>query len=170
MKQERKIFLIIIILFAVLIAVCLAYNRGLLFKDYDIAQNEKGNIIKENTNQEEEQLQMTQPEIEISGDKSNEYIFVKGTENFEDIELTDIKLKLERANKTELIANVENLTDKYLEAKHIRIKAIDKDGVIISGFAGILTDLAPYESITFKAYVLSDITRATNIEFEEILN
>jgi len=156
-KVENKKVLIIVIIIAVVSFLAYAFlNSSSIVGDKNISLN-SGDNLNQNSGETNQNIE-------------NEYTYISGEKTIDNIRFNNIRIRLERGNKSELIADVENLTDKYVESKHIRVKAVDANGEVIQTFASFLVELGPYETNTFKAYVLADITDVANVEFEEIMD
>ena len=149
-KKNSKLIILGIAIIVMLLIVALVINYQDLFgsgKNLDIESGEHVEIENE----------------KASGD---EYIYLQGTKKVGNVEFSNIRIKKITGNKCEFIADVENLTDEYLKPQDVTIKVIDSSNEVDEIFAGILTELAPYEPNRFKTQVLSDITDATDVEIE----
>lgn len=94
------------------------------------------------------------------------YMYIDGTKRVGELEFSDIRIKLLKSEKCEFLASVENLSQEYLNTQSVEISVIDESGEVDEVFAGLLTELAPYEKNSFKTQVLSDITDALDVEIK----
>lgn len=159
--MRKKLILIILLIAVLLGGIYIAYAKGLIFKsqgepDNQIEQN-SGDVIQNNTQNSGEANQETESIVHI-----------QGTKIINDIEITNIQIKLVEKKKCEFTADVKNTTDQYKEATNLRIKVINASGETDEIFGGVITELAAYEPNKFKTIVLADITDAKDIEFEAI--
>jgi len=108
--------------------------------------------------------------VENDGTNGQKQIRINQTKQIGKIEISNICIKLVDKNKSELSADVKNLSQEYLEPTNVEIRVIDETGNVSEIFGGIITELAGYEPSTFIAYILTDITNAKDIEFKMINN
>ena len=170
MKQETKkksnlTFVIAAILVIVVCVACLAFNKESMFGNN---KNNDNNIVSRNAsgnNGLSSDLLSENKKAKISGDG---YYYYEGSKQLEGVEFSNIRVKELERNKCEFVADVKNTTDKFLEPSNIRVKVVDDSGKVDEIFAGILTELAPYEPNQFKTHVLSDITDFVDFEFEKV--
>lgn len=93
------------------------------------------------------------------------YMYIDGTRRAGDVMFSNVRIRVIKSGKCEFLADVENVTEKYLNTQSVEVSVVDDSGEVDEVFAGLLTELAPYESSTFKTQVLSDITDALSVEF-----
>lgn len=149
-KKNSKLIIFGIAIIVMLLIVALVINYQDLFGSGENLDIESGEHVE------------TENE-KASGD---EYIYLQGTKKVGNVEFSNIRIKKITGNKCEFLTDVENLTEEYLKPQDVTIKVIDSSKEVDEIFAGILTELAPYEPNRFKTQVLSDITDAVDVEIE----
>lgn len=155
-EKKKRLMLIILAIVAIVIVLIVALV---------IANN---NLFKNGENLEIENEEIVENENEKENETTNEgvYIYLQGTKKVGDVEFKNIRIKKIERSKCEFLADVENKTEEHLKPQDVTIKVIDDSGEVDEIFAGILTELAPYEPNKFKTQVLSDITDVIDVEIE----
>lgn len=143
-KKNSKLIIFGLVIIVMLLIIALVINYQGLFENGENLEIESGEHVE----------------------KESEYMYLQGTKKVGNVKFSNIRIKKITGNKCEFLADVENLTEEYLKPQDVTIKIIDDSGGVDEVFAGILTELAPYEPNRFKTQVLSDITDAIDVEIE----
>ena len=156
-NQKKKIVVIgaVVILCAVVIGVMAFSKTG-------------SNNQKPNNNQSVNTNNIT---LDTGNIEVEQTVFeIPGTKKLGDIEITNIKIEKLDSRKCELTADIKNTSENFIESQNIRVKTIDENGEVAEVFGGLMTTLAPKEPNQFITRVLTDITDASDVEFEVIEN
>lgn len=163
MKQQKKNIFILFFVLGILVLICgfFIFNKNTSLENSNSGDNIifSGDSFSNNMNSDN----MNAGDINSSGEN---YKYISGNITIDGIKFSNYRVNPIGINKCEFIADVKNLTENYSKARNVRIKIINSSGDVEDIFAGILTELAPYEPNIFKTQLLSKIDESTIIEIE----
>lgn len=152
MKKDKRIIFIAILIIIVLIIlgiVCIIKNSKKI-----------SNTIEQNQTSEEFVQTLD------DGTKLNTSTKLNENKNINGLQIGNIQLKRED-NKTTLLADVENVTDKTINEKYLDIILIDKEAKILTTIPAITVKLEPGEKTQLNIGTQLDYVNAYDFRIIE---
>ena len=155
-KKQKGIKLIhVIIVIAIIVVAIIVWNN--------IQKNKKQEKINNITNQLEKQEQ--EKNVKVLEDNTKLNISNKLNENkkFGELQLKDIQLTYKNG-VTNLLCNIENISDKKVNMQEVEIALLDENGEVIYKIPGVIEDIEAGATVQFNTSISADFANAYNFE------
>lgn len=151
-SSEKKVLLITVLIGVVIIVGLLLWrNKG------DNSQN-KGEIQNLSDGQYTQQLQ--------DGGKVNISQELKKTKKLDELEITNIQLK-EIGGITNLLADVQNKSEKQVESKKVKVEILNKSGEVITTLKGRIDSIPAGGKVQLNMAVTADVANAYDFKISK---
>lgn len=155
-KKDNGIKLIhIIIIIAIVILV--------IFVSKKFIKNERET---QNITQEQEQSQEKYVKFLEDGIKLNTSDKLKKDKKFENLKIKDVQLTY-RNGVTNLLCNIENVSNENLEMQDVEISLLDENGEVIYKMIGVIEEINAGETKQFNSSVTADFSNAYDFEINK---
>lgn len=156
-EKERGIKLIHIILIIVIIVI------GIFVSKKYIKNEQETEKVSE---KQEEQSQEKFIKLFDDGVKLNTSTKLNEDKQWEDLKIKDVQLTY-RNGVTNLLCNVENISNKNLKMQDVEVSLLDENGDIIYIMTGIIEDINAGETKQFNSSVTADFSNAYDFKINK---
>lgn len=169
-KGKKIIILVIIVVLIIAIAIIIGNKNKNKNTNTNSNSNSLNSIANEEISQsanDEQKNEIVEEFVEIVENdiKLNNSEKLSETKTFQGLTIKDIQLT-NGNGKTELIANIENKTEKDTQAMLIDVVLYDKEGNTITTLGGRISPIKAGQTLQFSTSSMIDYANAYDFEFK----